>query len=408
MVAVSGAGEKETKAWKLHIVTRKGIKTIECDKTGGGSFTTAKKSWHFGCHVVELGPSGTPEGTKDIDLGQSAARDEFKGTTANQYQVTYGDYIDLTGREFDPASCQGCFGFERSTTLSPATAAESKTMGDWYVPELPFTDPYIQYQPILEGAPTSPEYRPFAAGLGVPSKFPVEVPQLPRNVPAAPPPSYSVFLNLFDIYTMSTTAPTRAVLSLQANLPRGARLSATLPSGAVLNANRGLSKPFMIAGKSMPMGRLFVGAEKVPEGSRATFRADVQVVRPGGRIGGTMFLQRGTLIQDTRPPVMTGDSLTFTKNGILQVRVQARDATTSPVAANFWFSYDHGKTWSSTGLSPIGSLFDPVKQRAFTGQLSLPAEVRSTPGKSITYFFVLQDEVFNYAYVGVATKTIPS
>jgi len=158
-------------------------KQVKCS-TSTRKFDQAMNSYHFGCKLVTVAGNGTT----DVDYGK-ATDDGFKGKKASDFYVTYADYVELpTGATFDDASCKDCFGKDKSTGLTGTPAM----MGDWYLPVLPFTDPYIVYQPIDTNIrPAPPEYRSITLGLGVPSNFPVTVTQLPHNVPLPPPSIYT-------------------------------------------------------------------------------------------------------------------------------------------------------------------------------------------------------------------------
>ena len=157
---------------------------IKCMKSTR-TFPSFTDSFHFGCKKVVLAGNET----KPVDYG-SGQHDKFKGKKAADFFVTYADYVQLpAGADFDEDSCKGCFGKDTSTGLGPPEPLG--IMGDWFLPQLPFDDPYIVYQPI-GGAPFTPEYRSIHLPLGTPSNFPVDVPQLPRNVPEPVPDSYSV------------------------------------------------------------------------------------------------------------------------------------------------------------------------------------------------------------------------
>ena len=190
--------------------------TIKC-KRSTRMFSSAMDTFHFGCKQVTLGANEK----KTVDYG-SGQNDKFKGKKASDFKVTYADYVQLNnGVNFDEASCTAnmCFGKNANTGL----IGTPEIMGDWYLPKLPFDDPYLSTQPICK-VPEPPEYRSLSLPLATPSTFPAQVPQLPHNTPSIVPNSYAVPLNLFDIYTMSP----------ESSRPRSSRPVSSLTSRPIL------------------------------------------------------------------------------------------------------------------------------------------------------------------------------
>jgi hypothetical protein len=257
--------------------------TIKC-KRSTRQFNSALDTFHFGCKQVTLAANEK----KTVDYG-SGQNDKFKGKKASDFKVTYADYVQLeAGVTFDEASCTAnkCFGKNANTGLSGTPAI----MGDWYLPKLPFDDPYLTYQPICK-PPLLPEYRSLSLPLATPSSFPATVPQMPPNVPMSVPPSYSVPLNLFDVYTMMPDSPSvTAGLAVTVTPSLFAPDFSTSPSPDPAT--------FVIPGGAETFGSLTIAR---PTSAAEGDSADVSVVihlpdshRPGARaVRGKRLIRRG-------------------------------------------------------------------------------------------------------------------
>ena len=361
--------------------------TIRC-KRSSRSFSSALDTFHFGCKLVSLGANGSMK----VDYG-SGQSDKFKGKKASDFKVTYADYVQLdAGVGFDEASCTAnmCFGKDANTGLLGTLAI----MGDWYLPKLPFDDPYLSYQPVCR-VPQTPEYSSLSSSLATPSNFPAHVPQLPPNTPGSVPSSYPVPLNLFDVYTMAPDSP-----------PVQAAIT-TLVSPSFFQANFTTNPPaapstFVIQGGAEAFGSL---TTQRPTSANEGDSADVNVVfhLPDSQNlpGPALFEEKGFFIKDTAPPSVSRHLLLFDPSNLLHVEVTATDAITTPLAAEFWYSTDGGLTWSDSPLTSTTDLFDDQQHtRVFSGDVGTFA-----PLAQLQYFVTVQDEVFNVNFLGVGQAT---
>ncbi|HVZ39666.1 MAG TPA: hypothetical protein VHI13_10350 [Candidatus Kapabacteria bacterium] len=359
-------------------------KQVKCS-TSTRKFDQAMNSYHFGCKLVTVAGNGTT----DVDYGK-ATDDGFKGKKASDFYVTYADYVELpTGATFDDASCKDCFGKDKSTGLTGTPAM----MGDWYLPVLPFTDPYIVYQPIDSNIrPAPPEYRSITLGLGVPSNFPATVTQLPHNVPGPPPSVYTVPLNLFDVHTMDADSTQSWIAQLSLAITGDA-------AGATFTTTPANGSTFTIRGMDEPTGTIDVTTPApLAQGDTSEMVITVHDPDTDSTVGDQLFAQKGFFVNDTHPPVATGRSVGRVGADSLSVQVTATDSTTEPLAASFWYSTDGGATWDVSGMQSSTDLLDDASTRTFNGGVSGIA--RSRP---VEYFFLLQDAVFNYTYYGIGT-----
>jgi len=363
--------------------------TIKC-KRSARSFSSALDTFHFGCKQVSLAANDK----KEVDYG-SGQSDKFKGKKASDFKVTYADYVQLdSGVNFDEASCTAnmCFGKDANTGL--IRTAPVQIMGAWYLPKLPFDDPYLSYQPICR-APQTPEYSSLSSSLATPSSFPAQVPQLPPNTPGTVPSSYSVPLNLFDIYTMDPeSSPVQAAISPLVNPSLFQTDFSTNPLPA--------PSTFVIQGGAEAFGSLTI---QRPTSANEGDSADVDVVfhtpdspsSPG--LG--LFTENGLFIKDTSPPSVSRHLLLFDSSNALHVDVTATDASTTPLAAEFWYSTDGGSTWTDSSLTSTTDLFDDQQHtRVFSGDIGT-----FTPLTPLQYFVTVQDEVFNMNFLGVGQAT---
>ena len=346
-------------------------------------FDSFVDNFHFGCKAVTVAGDGTTE----IDYG-SGQHEKFEGKKASDFLLTYADYIELpAGFTFDAASCAACFGKDKTTGVSGGPA---KFLGDWYLPKLPFDDPFIVSQDISGKIASAPEYLDFSSNLHLPSDFDAMVAQLPPNTPGPVPSSYSVPINLFDIYTMNAdpneTFP--AEMTIEVTGAPELEFSTTPPTGV----------SFVMTGEAEDVGELTISRlTELPEGS--TTSIEIAVHEPDGETGtgDAYFTQKGTFIHDRTPPTVTSDAVNLAGQ-LLDVTVTASDISSGPLSADIWFSTDDGATWNSQGLESTTSLFDEATTRTFEAHITLP-----TPATSVGYFITVQDAVFNVVFYGVGS-----
>src|SRR5262249_8064805 len=137
-------------------------------------------------------------------------------------------------------------------------------------------------------------YRSFSKPLGTPSNFPVDVPQLPRNVPEPIPDRYSGDLNLFDIYTMGEGGTSETV-SLS--------ISTDPPISGIFETQPRESEVFTIPGEAELFGRLTIHRpSELPEGASTELAVTTHLPDGPGVLGDGLFAQNGFFIQDTQTP----------------------------------------------------------------------------------------------------------
>jgi hypothetical protein len=363
--------------------------TIKCERSAR-RFRSSKDTYHFGCQKIDLAGNET----KEVPYG-TGQHDKFKGKKASDFKVTYADYVKLDpGVTFDADSCSAnkCFGKDTNTGL--IRTAPVQIMGAWYLPKLPFDDPYISWQPVCK-APLPAEYSSFEQPLSTPSTFPANVPQLPRNVPTSVPKSYAVDLNLFDVYTMGADSPnTLAAITplITPNTFAPDFVTSPPPEPAT----------FTIPGMAELFGTLTILR---PPGAHEGDSAEVSIVvhepDTASGLGPALFTEDGIFIQDTMPPLVSRHSLLFDNSNLLHVDVTATDATTTPIATDFWYSTDGGNTWTDVPLASTSDLFDDTQHtRVFSNDIGV-----FQPGSVLQYFITAQDEVFNMDFLGVGSAT---
>lgn len=356
---------------------------------GSGSFSGFTNAYHFGCQLVEI-PGGAGK-MANIDYGSSGAQPGFVGNDADDFSVTYADYILMPpGATFDSSGCGACFGMNKNTSLT----GELSALGDWYVPIMPFDDPYIRYQPIT-GAPPSPvEYRSFADNFAVPSDFPIDVPGLERNVPQPVPATYSIPIYLFDLYTMEARPGEvfPAQLSLETTGAPELELE-TFPAPG---------EEFEIQGGAEEFGELRitrVGA--VEEGAAVEFEIAVHEPDRDAGQGAAYFAQHGSFVHDTVPPLVTSHAVVPLAQSVLMVEVTASDATSGPLAASLWFSLDGGASWEVEPLASTSNVLeDDALVRTFKGEIGVGGAAQ------VQYFITVQDTVFNQTFFGVGSVQV--
>jgi hypothetical protein len=357
-------------------------KKIKCE--AAEKRKTFMKSYHFGCKKVDL----AGKEMKEVDYGSGTSED-FVGKKASDFMVTYADYIKLpAGYTYDETSCAACFGANRNLILG---GPMPEIQGDWYLPKMPFKDPFIVFQDMASQAvPAIPEYESLFSPLSSPSNFPANVPQLPHNVPQPVPTSYPLELNLMDIYTMSLdsaqTTPAQITLYTDGALSQFSLY--TTPSPGVA---------FNIPGGDGLMGTITASFFGDPaESSRATITVVVHAPDIGDSLGASYFTQRGTFINDTQPPVGMDPDVMQTPDDSVRASLSAYDATTTPLTASFWYSMDGGVTWQDHELASTSNVFDDLHTRAFIGTIGGIGSA-----SNLQYFFTVQDEVFNMLFYGI-------
>jgi len=165
---------------------------------------------------------------------------------------------------------------------------------------------------------------------------------------------------------------------------------------------------FMIQGGEQPFGAITIhrapttststaAAPDLPEGASVELRVTVHEPDTSTETGDAFFAESGTFVQDTQPPEVVSNRVGLDSASLLHVEVEARDETTAPLGASLWFSVDKGLSWNEVGLQSLSDLFVDEKTRTFVGQAG-PFDGGT---RGIQYFFMTQDEVFNYNYFGV-------
>jgi len=137
----------------------------------------------------------------------------------------------------------------------------------------------------------------------------------------------------------------------------------------------------------------------IPEGTAVPFSiAFVDPTSPNNEL----WEQDGLLIQDTLPPEITSHMVLTDPNGMLFASITAMDATTSPEAANFWYSLDGGIQWI---VEPLIGMADPFAD-SMTNTFQKMFMTDARLGQRIHYFFNVQDSVFNQTWFGVGAVSV--
>lgn len=346
---------------------------------------------HFGCQVITLGAAGSPASTfKPPPVAATSA--DFVGKHASSFQVSYADIfnLDVDGaiRPFNKASCSTCFGVNTATNFGGDTGRKLAT-GFWIMTNVPIDDPYVRWQE-LDGTLHPTEYAPLASGPTLPSEFPADLPGIGHSSPQTlPPSSYDLDLLLWDIHTMS--APPEVVTP--------ARIEVFTPENTF--GVRIFTRPTEteIVGGSMEYGTLTIAQTggtiggTVAEGVEVPF--SVAFIDP--RLPDQQcWEQDGRAIQDTLPPLVTAHTVTFSGSRRLSVSITAADATTEPLAANFFYSLDGGAHWTTVPLRPDVEPLAGAATNTFRGTVALGA-----PAAVVDYFFSVQDGVLNFTWFGI-------
>ncbi len=350
---------------------------------------SGKPGAHFGCQVVTLGPAGSATASYTTPPLSVTSKD-FKGKSAWDFQVSYADIFNLNVdgavRPFDDTTCGGCFGANTATNFgrSPAHPPRELATGFWIMSDVPITDPFVRWQE-LDGTLHLPQYASLADGPAVPNDFPVQVPGVESvpQPPGRPPLAYDLDLLLWDIHTMS--APPEEVLA--------ARIDVYLGGDDRVIDITAEPRTTQIPGGSMDYGHITISQFSdgfVEEGTEVPF--SVAVVEPAAPLR-QCWEQDGRAIQDTLPPFVTDHRVIFDGESLV-VSIDATDATTPVLAANFFYSLDGGP-WQ---LHPLRSTVDPMSEprtNSFTGAVPLPGAQ-----SSLEYFFSVQDGVLNLTWFG--------
>jgi len=230
----------------------------------------------------------------------------------------------------------------------------------------------------------------------LPSSFPQDVASLERCPAGAPTFSISTPLNLFDWFSMSTTDivanTTEAYLTLE---------TVGDTSGLTVTTDPPDTEPptiFEIPAGQEPLGVLTVSSSPEALFEGRTLLATVTVHDP--TTGATRFTENAFFIHDTEPPVVTSRSALWIPGGELEARVTAFDTTTTPLAAELWYSVDEGVSWANTALESTSELFEDLRARTFVGATDTLPEV-----PSLEYFFTVQDTVGNVTFFGKEVAT---
>ncbi|HZS40597.1 MAG TPA: hypothetical protein VFF06_27380 [Polyangia bacterium] len=338
-----------------------------------------KEGYHFGCVQITNLTKGTPQSPADA-MGENPM---FGGHDSKDFDVSYADVFDMNnGETFDAASCMtnNCFGPNKY--INAGADIDPASMAGWWVEyQIPVTDPFVAWQE-LNGTMHVAEYAGYDQPLSLPSAFPETVAGLGRASTAAPPLSYGIDMNIWDLFTMSAP-PTQTQL---VNITPYYDAS----SGVTVKAVPSMTE---VVGGAMPIGDLAITRPSagVPEGT-SIFLGTVfsDPVNPTV----SLWQQEGYLLQDTTPPTVSAHSESFDSSDNLNASVTATDATAGPLAANFWYTLDNGASWTPVPLSSSADFSTAPKTVTFTGTTSL----KRAP---FYYFYNVQDAVQNQVFYGV-------
>lgn len=369
---------------------------VKC-KPQGETISKWQPGWHFGCKVIDLANNAktTEEFSSDEDFEDE---DGTKDVSASDFLVSYADvYADFpANKSFDANSCDNgaaspvpvpnlcteCDGIGRNRFINTGTIP---VFVEWVLWLQPFEDPYYRFQ-SFSGKKYAKFYVPYTDIPCVPRDFPIPIRGMDRcttTIGSAPP--ISVDINLFDTFTMAADPPgsVPAYLSVVVD---------SLPAGVQIQTD-----PPEDEGFNIPLGEELMGTLTVipPPSLKEGTRMRLKVVVYDEGTTHIRFEQKGEFVHDTEPPEVL-DHQVIRTSGILDrldIVVTAFDATTTPLAANFWYSTDKGFTWTILGLDPQSDLFVADNQRTFVGLVDdLPPEA------PLSFFFTVQDEVFNCVY----------
>ncbi|MBI3819608.1 MAG: hypothetical protein HY286_13015 [Planctomycetes bacterium] len=359
-----------------------------------------KPGYHFGCIVVELKKKGDPAGKDVFRNSQTGQSDDFKCKEAKDFQVCYADLFNLKvgGMDvaFDTSNCANCFGKNKGINFAAPKPGDpppnALATGFWIMSDVPVTDPFIQWQEF-DGTMHAPDYVPIDSELTLPSQFPLNIPEMNKATPGLVPPNcYSQDLDLWDIQTMSAEDTTLTDVLFIPFVDFD-------PFGIVVQPD---VYHVGIEGGSMDYANLlfaFNTGMPVPEGTRLPFSVGAI---DAFDLNNEFWEEDGLLIQDTVPPHALSHSEMNPSPGILEVSITAEDVTTSPLAADFFYSLDGGATWLSEPLDATLDPFDEPSTNEFHASIAVPTD----PNQSIVFFYQVQDSVMNNAYIGPGTMAL--
>jgi len=170
-------------------------------------------------------------------------------------------------------------------------------------------------------------------------------------------------------------------------------------AGATFTTTPAAGSTFTIRGMDEPMGTIDVTTPApLAQGDSSEMVITIHDPDTDSSRGDQLFAQKGFFINDTRPPEVTGRAVARVGPDSVSAQVTATDATTEPLAASFWYSINGGVTWDVAGMTSSTDLLNDASTRTFNG--GVRGISRNQP---LQYFFLVQDEVFNYTYYGIGT-----
>jgi hypothetical protein len=442
-----------------------GTKKLICEKKDDmGALNHS--SVYFGCVEVKLPaksknvsvPIGIVKGYKLVTQkfgGGDEKEYPFKNLKARDFSVTYTDQVNLSTSpktDFDKDSCKDALGQGNFIDYDNSIAARLRSQ--WALNRNPKVGPWAALQPInpqtvpvicdangdgvvsisdlqdimsarnrvvVRGDPRDADpdgritvndvrvctlrltrqYMFETDPLCVPTGFPAKVPDLPVcPVRINPPPATTVDLNLFTWYTdiqpAGTQMPTVLDVTTSGDLT-GLRVETTPPAGVEFNMLGGVDL-FGTLRVCSSASLTTCLAPQVPEGQKIQITVNITPVDDDD----PPVFESGEFIQDTEPPKVLSDTVSFDSSNNMIVDLLASDVTTSPIHAEFWFSTDNGLTWGHVPLDATSDILaDPSESmRAFHGGAG-----PFTSGLSVQYFIAVEDEVGNNTYFGIGDAT---
>jgi len=235
----------------------------------------------------------------------------------------------------------------------------------------------------------------------VPTGFAAKVPDLPVcPVRSNPPPPGTVDLNLFTWYTDIQPAGTQMPAVLDVTVtgdPTGLRIETSPQPGVEFNMLGGgdvYGKLRVCSSASLTVCL----APQVPEGQKIVVTVNITPLDDDD----PPVFESGEFVQDTEPPKVLSHTAAFDASNNMIVDLLAKDDTTSPIAAELWFSTDGGVTWSHTPLAATSDILaEPSESmRAFHGGAGPFGS-----GQSVRYFIAVEDDVSNVTYYGIGDAT---
>jgi len=355
-------------------------------------------SFHFGCVEVRLVPGATFE----PPARTSGPIQKFEGKNAWDFQVSYADLFNMIKPDGSRRTVESSLTTILGEDVWNFVAGRPEAIGYWIVSRYPIKDPFVSFQPLTGEPPGKPEYAPFAEMPSVPSNFPANIEGFGRaSLETIPPETFTRDLNLFDLFTMSSPTPTPASIRVITTPPELASgLRPGLPPGLSVETDPSPGEVFEIPSVLEFFGTLTVRSQiDPPEG----FLFETIAIVADPQTGDPLFEQVGVFCQDTVPPEVLTHRVNAVASDMVEAMIRARDAITTPLAANFWFSTNGGESWESTDMEPEGDLFEEERERSFSVKVGrLPSGV----GR-VQYFFTVQDAVANINYFGIGEVTLP-